>query len=133
VSGAAPPIATDNASLSGIVNRQQITELPLNGRDTFQLAVTTPSVFFGMISTMTAADPGEKFIDAGTREIDNQASLDGVTIINNLVGKVNYHPSVDAVQEVNVQRGTSSAQYRNYQGVHIKVVSKSGTNELYRE
>jgi hypothetical protein len=115
------------------VKRPQIAELPLNGRVALQLAVTTPSVYFGMVSTTTAANPGEKFIDAGTREIDNELSLDGVTLINNLVGKLNFHSPVDAVQEVNVQTGPYPTQDGNHQGVHIKVVSKCGTNELFRE
>ena len=37
-------------------------------------------------------------------------------------------PIADAVEEVQVQTGSTSAEYGSYLGVHINVVTKSGTN-----
>ena len=38
---------------------------------------------------------------------------------------------VESVQEVQVQTGTYSAQYGSYMGVHINLITKSGTNSLH--
>ena len=38
---------------------------------------------------------------------------------------------VESVQEVEVQTGTYSAQYGAYLGVHINMVTKSGTNQFH--
>ena len=40
-------------------------------------------------------------------------------------------PIADAVEEVQVQTGSTSAEYGSYLGVAINVVTKSGTNALH--
>ena len=40
-------------------------------------------------------------------------------------------PIADAVTEIQVQTGSTSAEYGAYLGVHINVVTKSGTNDLH--
>ena len=40
-------------------------------------------------------------------------------------------PSTDAVEEFQIQTGTYSAQYGTMMGVHLNVITKSGTNELH--
>ena len=122
-----PPISTDEASIRETISAQAMGELPLNGRDALQLAITTPGVIQGLKGA-NGTPPGEDFIGAGTREIQNSISLDGISIVNNLITTAPFHPSVDAVQELEVQTGTYSAQYGAYMGVHLNVVTKSGTN-----
>jgi hypothetical protein len=102
----------------------------LNGRDALRLATTTPGVIQGLKPT-NGVPPGQDFIGAGTREIQNSISLDGISIMNNLITTTPTRPAVDAVQEVEVQTGTYSAQYGAYLGVHINAVTKTGTNMLH--
>ena len=130
VKGGAPAIATDDASVSQVVNRQQIADLPLNGRDVLELAVTTPGVY-QTSNSRRGIPPGERFIGAGGRNIQNQVSMDGVSLMNNLITQINFLPSVDAIEEFHVQTGTYSAQYGGYLGVHMDLVTKSGTNQLH--
>jgi Carboxypeptidase regulatory-like domain len=131
----AAPIATDEASLSEIIGQRAAADLPLNGRDALQLAVTTPGVIHGLKSphgnTASTTGGGEDFIGAGTREITNSVPLDGASIVTNLVTQVTFRPSVDAIQEFQIQTGTYSAQYGSYVGVHINLVTKSGGNQLH--
>jgi hypothetical protein len=91
----------------------------------------TPGVILGPKSSDTGTPPGVGFIGAGTREIQNSLSLDGINIANNLITNTPTRPMVEAVQEVEVQSGTYSAQYGAYMGVHINVVTKSGTNQIH--
>ncbi|MGH9469134.1 MAG: TonB-dependent receptor domain-containing protein [Terriglobia bacterium] len=130
VTGGAPPIKTDDASVSQIINHEQIADLPLNGRDPLELAITTPGVIAGL-KGVNGVPPGEDFIGAGAREIQNEVTLDGVSIMNNLITTTNFRPSLAAMQEFQVQTGTYSAQYGGYMGVHMNLVTKSGTNQLH--
>lgn len=124
-------IKTDDASVSEILSTRAVAELPLNGRDPMTLATVTPGVFQGSKSSATGIPPGEDFNGAGTREIQNEMSLDGISIMNNLITTTPVRPMVEAVQEVEIQTGTYSAQYGSYLGVHINMVTKSGTNDIH--
>ena len=123
-------VRTDDASISETISARQIADLPLNGRDPMRLAVTTPGVIPGLKAT-DGVPPGGGYIGAGTREIQNSMSLDGISIMNNLITTTPTRPMVESVQEVEVQTGTYSAQYGAYMGVHINLISKSGTNSLH--
>ena len=52
-------------------------------------------------------------------------------IIDNLITTTPVQPMIEAVQEVEIQTGTYSAQYGSYLGVHINMIPKSGTNQLH--
>ena len=52
-------------------------------------------------------------------------------ITSNLVSTTTLRPSVDAVSEFQIQTGTYSAQYGAYLGVHLNMVTKSGTNSIH--
>jgi len=129
VQATAAAIKTDDATVSEIVSTRAVTELPLNLRDPMALATTMPGVLQGPKTSLTGVPPGEDFIGAGTREIQNSMSLDGISIMNNLITTTPTRPMVESVQEVEVQTGTYTAQYGAYMGAHINMITKSGTNE----
>lgn len=131
VTAAAPALVTDDATIRETMNTTATEDLPLNGRDTLKLAVTTPGVISGFKAPSSLPGGGEDFIGPGTREVQNSISLDGVSIMTNLVNTTSIRPSVDAVQEVQVQTGTYPADYGGYMGVQINLLSKSGTNDLH--
>jgi hypothetical protein len=126
-----PPISTDDATLSETLNARSISDLPLNGRDALKLAATTSNVIVGPKSDITGIPPGEDFIGAGTREISNSLTLDGITIMNNLITVTSVTPNLDAIQEVQIQNGNYTAQYGSYMGVHVNLATKSGSNKLH--
>src|SRR5437016_8824303 len=131
VNAGAPPVSTDDATIAETLSTRSVVDLPLNGRDALKLAATTSDVIVGPKSTQTGVPPGEDFIGAGQREITNSLTLDGITIMNNLITVTNVQPNVDAVEEVQVQTGNYTAQYGSYMGVHVNLATKSGTNELH--
>ena len=130
VAASALVIKTDDASVSDSIVTRQVADLPLNGRDPMHLAITTPTVIQGLKAS-NGVPPGEDFIGAGTREIQNEMSLDGISIMNNLITTTPSRPMVESVQEVQIQTGTYSAQYGAYLGVHINMITKSGTNAIH--
>jgi hypothetical protein len=131
VEAIATAIKTDDAAVSENIGTRAVSDLPLSGRDPMRLATTVPGVIVGPKSSDSGTPPGVDFVGAGTREIQNSLSLDGISIVNNLITNTPTRPMVEAVQEVEVQTGTYSAQYGAYLGVHINVVTKSGTNQIH--
>ena len=117
---------TDSAVVSETIGKRAIVELPLSGRNVWSLAATTPGVLAGINS-----DIGLSFRGAGQREIQNSLSLDGINSSANLLASTSMRPIADAVEEVQVQTGSTSAEYGSYLGVAINVVTKSGTNALH--
>lgn len=130
VTDSAPPISTDDVSVKETISQRSIAELPLNGRDALRLATLAPGVLPGQKAS-NGIPPGEAFIAAGTREIQNSISLDGIATMNNLITTSPFHPSPDAIQELEVQSGNYSAQYGAYLGAHLNVITKSGTNSVH--
>jgi len=123
VAGVSPIIDTDSAKISETIGEREVVDLPLSGRNVWNLASTTPGVLGGV-----SGDIGLSFRGAGQREIQNSLSLDGINSSANLLAATSMRPIADAVEEIQVQTGSTSAEYGSYLGVHINVVTKSGTN-----
>jgi hypothetical protein len=123
VEAAAQVLNTDTATVSETIGERAIVDLPVIGRNVWTLASTTPGVLSGNNS-----DIGLSFRGAGQREIQNSLSLDGINASSNLLAATSMRPIADAVTEVQVQTGSTSAEYGSYLGVHINIVTKSGTN-----
>ena len=126
VTASAPMLATDSAAVSETIGERAIVELPMSGRNIWSLATATPGVIVG-----PASDIGLSFRGAGQREIQNSLSLDGINSSANLLAMTSMRPIADAVEEMQVQTGSTSAEYGSYLGVHINVVTKSGTNATH--
>ena len=126
VEATAQVLTTDSAVVSETIGKRAIVDLPLNGRNVWNLAATTPGVLAGSNS-----DIGLSFRGAGQREIQNSLSLDGINASANLLASTSMRPIADAVEEIQVQTGSTSAEYGSYLGVAINVVTKSGTNTLH--
>ena len=126
VVAAAPVLDTDSARISETIGQRAVSDLPLNGRNVWSLASTTP----GVVAAPTS-DIGLSFRGAGQREIQNSLSLDGINSSSNLLAATSMRPIADAVTEIQVQTGSTSAEYGSYLGVHINVVTKSGTNNAH--
>jgi Carboxypeptidase regulatory-like domain/TonB dependent receptor len=126
VSSEAQVLDTDRATVSETIGARAIVELPLSGRNVWSLASTTPGVLGGLNS-----DIGLSFRGAGQREIQNSLSLDGINSSSNLLAATSMRPIADAVTEIQVQTGSTSAEYGSYLGVHVNVVTKSGSNALH--
>jgi hypothetical protein len=86
IEAVAAAIKTDDATVSEIISARNVAELPLNGRDPLKLATVTAGTIRGLKAS-NGTPPGEDFIGAGTREIQNSISLDGISIMNNLITK----------------------------------------------
>jgi hypothetical protein len=132
-------IQTESSSLGDVVASQQITDMPLNGRDYTQLATLTTGVIKitengGGINGATSAtngNAGGAFAVNGTRGNLNNFMLDGIdNNSNDNAGNI-LSTNVDAIQEFKVQTSGYSAEFGRSGGAVINATIKSGTNAFH--
>lgn len=131
VTAATPALSTDDAVIGETISRNQVENLPINTRRVMDLATTASNVIQGPKTSFTGVPPGANYIGAGTREVTNSLTLDGITIMNSLISSSPVTPNPDAVSAVQVQSGNYTAQYGAYMGIHINSDTRSGTNALH--
>ncbi|HEY9138875.1 MAG TPA: hypothetical protein VIM67_11430, partial [Terriglobus sp.] len=124
-------LSTDDALIGETLSTKQVENLPMQTRRVMELAATASNVIVGPKTSYTGVPPGVSFIGAGTREVTNSMTLDGITIMNSLISTSPVTPNPDAVGAVQVQTGNYTAQYGAYMGVHINSDTKSGTNKFH--
>jgi outer membrane receptor protein involved in Fe transport len=135
VSSDALLIDTQTSNQGQVIESQQITDMPLNGRDVLQLAQLSAGVVpivQGMSSpasqwtgTATVA-----LVIGGLREDDNSYLYDGIETRNAWYGAAGLLPSPDFVQEFKVEQSGAPAQFGNG-GAFVSVVTRSGTNQFH--
>ena len=123
-----PPLSTEDASLGETFATKAVEDLPVQGHNALAIAALSSNVIIGSKTNYSGNPPGIDFIGAGQRETQNELTLDGVTIMNNLGNVAPARPSTDMISEVQMQSGNYTAQYGSYLGVHINLASKAGTN-----
>ena len=131
VSASTPPMSTDDANLGETFATKEVEDLPVQGHNALEVAALASNVVIGSKTSYSGNPPGVDFIGAGQRETQNDLTLDGVSIMNNLGNVTPARPSTDMISEVQMQSGNYPAQYGAYLGVHINLTSKSGTNEIH--
>jgi hypothetical protein len=122
-------LTTDNSTLSGVVESQQIEQLPLNGRNALQLEALEP----GIVSTGTSGQFGAtqvSFQSSGGRDIDTNYTLDGGINVDPFYAISNNYPNPDALQEFSVSSRNYSARFGRG-STDVAAVTRSGTNTIH--
>jgi hypothetical protein len=132
VTGEAPVIDTTTTQLGAVVNSRDVTELPLNARDTYQLLQLQPGVqsqlgndlFYG------SDKPGVVTVNGGRGRSNNYSvnGGDGNDLFANLPA---VEPSPDTIEEFRVITNSFDAEYGRNSGAVVNVVTKSGTNDFH--
>src|SRR6266851_5253011 len=136
VSGGAPLLTTENATLGTVIDNQRIVELPLNGRNFLQLVALSPNVnaTFADGGAATSRQGGDRasqnFSVAGQRREFNYYTLDGVANTDVDFNTYSFLPSIDALQEFKVQTGVYSAEF-GHEAAQVNVSTKGGTNDYH--
>lgn len=129
-------VETQSTAISSLVSPQQMTDLPLNGRNFEQLLNLAPGVtpansgiqttLYGVgqnYSVAGARTEGEAFLLDDTNMVDFWDHQAGSAVLGTSLG-------VEAIQEFSLLTNTYSAQFGG-NGAVMNAVSKSGTNSLH--
>jgi hypothetical protein len=140
VSGTAVAVETANPSLGQVITEQEVSQLPLNGRDFVQLASLTPgttqeanpnSFFTSAASSEVAARGSFSLSVGGSRPNATDWLLDGVDNNELTAGGIGIFSSIDDVQEFKVLTYNYSAEYGTRAGPTVLVTTKSGSNDFH--
>ena len=132
-------VNTESSALGDVIASQQITDLPLNGRDYTQLATLTTGVVkitengggINGATSPTNGNAGGAFAVNGTRGNLNNFLLDGIdNNSNDNAGNI-LRTNVDAIEEFKVQTSNYSAEFGRSGGAVINASTKSGTNSFH--
>ncbi len=138
VSTDVPLVNTSDATLGETIEEKQITELPLNGLNSLNLALLTPGVTQGAYAEQNQDVAGRHGGQGGsaisvnaTRPQANNFILDGVDNNDSLQNVILFFPPVFATQEFKVDTNVAPAQYGRGGGAIVVSSTKSGTNGFH--
>jgi hypothetical protein len=127
VTGEASQVNTEESKLAITVGATQIENLPLNGRNVYDLMQLAP----GAVNVNGVDfENGHGTVVNGLREDFNGFLINGVAN-KGLSGGVNNTPIEDTVQEFQQLQLNMSAQYGNSAGSINNLVTKSGSNSYH--
>ena len=134
VTGAAALVSSNDTVVGQVISNTAAEELPLNGRNFLQLAMLSPGVseIRDAISPITSweARGDMSIIVEGLRETDSSYLLDGVETRSPRWGGSTIRPTVDAIQEFEVQRNAFTAD-QGWGTTVVNTVLRTGTNALH--
>ncbi|MGA2888819.1 MAG: carboxypeptidase regulatory-like domain-containing protein [Terracidiphilus sp.] len=133
VTGEAPLLNQENASIGDVISTQSVADLPLNGRAPAmlqELSVGVMAESAPQISHPFDNNNMNSFSLGGTPLQTSEVLLDG-SPDETLLGALAFSPSQDSVQEVSVQPFATDASFGHTIGGVVNQVSKSGTNALH--
>jgi len=136
-------MTTQDTSVSQVIDRQRIVDLPLDGRQATDLIMLSG----GAVNT---AIPGNDLLSsknygngnvtssvtatisvAGGQQNGNNYLLDGGDHVDKFSNLNMPFPFPDAIQEFSVQTSTLTARYGEHPGSVVNVVTKSGGNGFH--
>ncbi len=130
-----------DATSSGLINSEQIDEMPLASRNYESLMNLQPGVAYGGASDANlvrgpsgigGASSTVNFSVNGGRNTSNNWTIDGADNVDRGANLTLYvYPSPDAIAEFKTLRGQYSAQFGRNASGQIDVVTKSGTDKLH--
>lgn len=146
VEAGAPLVNTTSGTVSTVIDRTFLDNLPLNGRSFQTLIMLTP----GTVVTPTTFNDQGQFSVNGQRTDANYFTVDGVSANFGVTG---YFPmmqtasgalpalsasggtnslvSVDAMQEFRIQTSSFAPEFGRTPGGQISIVTRSGTNAFH--
>jgi hypothetical protein len=138
VEGGAPLVETTSSEIGGLVNRKEIEDLPLNGRNYIDLSLRQAGVTNSLNSTGASGFggmTGTLYSSNGAPVISNNFLLDGTQITNQSNwGTASFAGTtlgVDGIQEYKVLTSAYDASYGMTIGSEMVMISKGGANQYH--
>jgi hypothetical protein len=136
VSATAVHVDTTNTQMGEVIGTTKITAVPLNGRSYTDLMALQPGVApasSGAASSNPVSgnlDPGNISI-SGQRESANGFMINGANAEENFYMVAGIIPNLDSIAEFRILTNNADAEFGNYSGGLVNVITKSGTNRFH--
>src|SRR3984885_4407584 len=135
-------VETENTQMGEVIGEQQIATMPLNGRSFIDLLALQPGVSpyqstgltkgAGLSETGVSGD-----LTDGTQSVNGGRTGANGFMVNGGDSQEGVHngaaliPNLDSIAEFRIITNNFNAEYGNYSGGQINVVTKSGTNGFH--
>src|SRR5437588_6436895 len=134
VEAAAVNLNTENGEVGNVMLSEQVSQLPLNGRNFIELTTLMPGVAVGggIDNKNKGLLAGVDISFSGAPANANQWRVNGTN--NNDQGSqrtILIYPSVDAIQEFKILRNSYGPEYGGAGGAQINLVTKAGGNQFH--
>ena len=137
-------VETQSTQMGEVINSQKMTAVPLNGRDFTNLLSLQPGVVpFQYANALqdsnlsdrtvggsSALNGGNQSIN-GQRETSNGFMVNGANVEEGKNNGTSIIPNLDSIEEFRIITNNFDAEYGNYSGGQVNVVTKAGTNSLH--
>ena len=126
-------VQLESAEIRDVIGRQQVVDLPVKGRQFLDLAMLSPGVVRPPGGTRGDAmqQAGNLVNVLGQRSGHNLYLMDGVAITDEHFNNMVIAPSIDAIEEFNIEKTSYAPEFGGKSGAVINVVSRSGSNNLH--
>ena len=122
VTGESPVVDAVHSGISSNFNQEMLQNIPSSRQSYFDIVTYTPAVRINQVPN------DSRFIIFGSSSDQNQFQYDGVDISAVSNGGVWDFPSPDIMQEVQVNAVGASAEFHDFQGGVVNIVTKTGSN-----
>ena len=130
VSADALLVETTRTSTTDTINQRRIDNLPINGRNYINFALTDSQVVRDNAPSIGAA-PTSGLNISGQRARSNLVNVDGADAIDNSTNGVRSTVSQEAVQEFQIIPNSYAAEYGRAAGGVVNIVTRSGSNDFH--
>src|SRR6202046_4513750 len=124
-----------------VINSEKMTAVPLNGRDFTNLLSLQPGVVpFQYANALQDSNLSDRTVGGsgalnggnqsinGQRETSNGFMVNGANVEEGKNNGTSIIPNLDSIEEFRIITNNFDAEYGNYSGGQVNVVTKSGSN-----
>lgn len=122
-------VETENTQMGEVIEKEKITSVPLNGRSFIDLLALQPGVS-PYQKDSTTGGVGVLSVNGG-RPNSNGFMVNGADAEEKLQNGAALIPNIDSIAEFRIITNNFNAEYGNYSGGQINVVTKSGSNQIH--
>src|SRR4029079_11992571 len=131
VNVAARDLKQDSPALGTVIDNKQVTGLPLDGRNFYELSLLVPGAVPAAPGSAGSVRGDFAFSVNGAREDANNFLLDGVYNVDPKLNTFGVRPSVDAIREFEMLTSTYDASFGRNPGAQVNVILNSGSNHFH--
>ncbi len=131
VTAASQLVETRESQIGATIDQTRISNLPLNGRDAYDLVQLVPGVTSYGAQAAGGNQYGTTFSVNGTRTNDDTFYLDGAYDTSLFTTGGNLIPNPDALQEFRLLTNNFDAEFGRFPGGVVNVITRSGGNKFH--
>src|SRR6267143_2518113 len=130
VSSAAELVETQRTSSTNTIEQRRIDNLPINGRNYINFALTDSRLARDTAPSIGAA-PTSGLNMSGQRARANLVNVDGADAVDNSTNGIRSTVSQEGVQEFQIITNGYAAEYGRASGGVVNIITRSGANDLH--